>query len=725
MGGEKVAIVAALLSLPFCSHAAFMRVPQDHPTLQAAIDSAQEGDEIILSSGRHCGAFLDKRLTIKGEGQDVTLGPWETLRGFLNDKPLAAGGRAVIIGCPHPAPVHPLGVRNGIWISSPKASGSVIKNLVFDGAGVSNSNTEPLAGAIFQRCLPARDTSDFSLINQKVNDMTIEHNTILGTMQAITNNGGDRWNIHHNHIQNISAFDCATGAQLCAGGIGIIARMNPGEVPLGESRSRPANNIISHNKITGIIPDTLKAFSYGGIVLVNADRSTVEHNSIAIPDNPRTPAAGIAVSLIHFELGLPGSQNNTIINNDARDSEIALLVDSQDFSGLTLRGHLGLNLIGDEAKTIKNRGIKTLDEFGPLDLSQASVPQDGQNPHSSASPKLSAQDMERMKAALLSLPIREETKERLLKSLDSLALGSHLPAPAKPFSLSVPATETFALLAQILTVDRSVALGNFSQGIKEPSSETLLTFDAAPGAIVDQFSLELPIPGGFNREQCFLKRLPSGALWQRHEFTIDRGEINLYLQGINDTYVVNIASVIRCTPELESGFGAPLAMPGNYEQWMLYPGPGDPALALAFISFPLKPAPPEEQVVFFHHDILAAQKLHMADITVGQPVPTMLEITLNPAELLPETQTQVMVLAKENNNPKQGLKVNLSAQAVAVSGGQSMAIISALDPRAPFLAPPAAPILTDNACLTTGPQPSEALRLSLHRLQTLNLFPGV
>lgn len=331
------------MALPFSTLAlaATLKVPQDHPSLQSAIDAAQDGDEIRLGPGRHCGAFLEKRLVIRGEGE------------------------AVIKACPE-GPTHPLGVAAGIWLSSAAASGSVISHLTFDGAGISNTNLSPLGLAIFSRALPARDTVDYSGINVKINNITIEHNTILGTAQPITNTGGDNWVIHHNSIEGFSALDCATGAMICAGGLGIEIRMNWDLVPTGQNRSRPANTIISHNKITGLIPDTLTAFSFAGILLMSADYTNVENNSVSIPDNPKTDAAGVGIWVDSFccdQSYLPNSHHNTIINNDGRGSEYTLVVNPGNANQLTLRGNLGVNLIEDQISRVKNRSIATLRRF--------------------------------------------------------------------------------------------------------------------------------------------------------------------------------------------------------------------------------------------------------------------------------------------------------------------------------------------------------------------------
>jgi hypothetical protein len=84
------------------------------------------------------------------------------------------------------------------------ASGTHIRGFVFDGQGVSNANLAPLSFGVFARF---------------ANDVRVERNRFVGTVQAITNTGGDRWRITHNRIEQLTLFDCTVR---CSGGDGII-----------------------------------------------------------------------------------------------------------------------------------------------------------------------------------------------------------------------------------------------------------------------------------------------------------------------------------------------------------------------------------------------------------------------------------------------------------------------------------------------------------------------
>ena len=58
-----------------------LRVPQDYPTIQAAIDAADPEDEILISPGSYeGGVFVDKDLTLRGEGEVILTG------GFVPDE---------------------------------------------------------------------------------------------------------------------------------------------------------------------------------------------------------------------------------------------------------------------------------------------------------------------------------------------------------------------------------------------------------------------------------------------------------------------------------------------------------------------------------------------------------------------------------------------------------------------------------------------------------------
>jgi len=64
---------------------------------------------------------------------------------------------------------------------------------------------------------------------------------------------------------------------------------------------------------------------------------------------------------------LPGARDTVVVDNDGRDSEIALSVEGDggaNTEGMVLRGNFGVNLIEDDpAATVRNRSVHTLEEF--------------------------------------------------------------------------------------------------------------------------------------------------------------------------------------------------------------------------------------------------------------------------------------------------------------------------------------------------------------------------
>ena len=66
-------LLAPLLLTTGASIGATLRVPQDYSTIQAAIESASPGDEVVISPGTYeGGVFVDKDLTLRGESE-ITL----------------------------------------------------------------------------------------------------------------------------------------------------------------------------------------------------------------------------------------------------------------------------------------------------------------------------------------------------------------------------------------------------------------------------------------------------------------------------------------------------------------------------------------------------------------------------------------------------------------------------------------------------------------------------
>ena len=163
------------------------RVPERYRTIQAAVDASNAGDVVDVAPGSFCGATVTTALTFLGHG------------------------RATIEGCPE-SPTVSDELRVGFYLpgadGASAASGTRIEGFTFDGRGIAEDNLDPLAVGVFARF---------------ADDVHVEDNVFLGTVQAITNTAGDGWFVAHNRIEGLTLFDC-TGA-LCAGGDGIVIQL--------------------------------------------------------------------------------------------------------------------------------------------------------------------------------------------------------------------------------------------------------------------------------------------------------------------------------------------------------------------------------------------------------------------------------------------------------------------------------------------------------------------
>ena len=293
--GSCIAVLSATVA-----HAATLRVPAQYPTIQTAVDAAAPGDRIRVSRGRYCGATLTKPVLLEGRG------------------------RPRIIGCAT-SPSIATSLRVGFFLPGAQgmnpASGSRIRGFVFDGRGVSNTNLTPLAFGVFARF---------------ASDVVVERNRFDGTVQAITSTAGDRWRIQNNRIRQLTVLDC-TG--YCTGGDGIVLGIGRGELaaPGGEAvaLNRSEDNIILRNRIEGTPPDGFSAFSMAGVLMLSADHTTLLSNKLSLRDNPAADATGqgILVSNTCCGLGttfLPGSRFTTLAFNDARQSEVGIVVEGSD-----------------------------------------------------------------------------------------------------------------------------------------------------------------------------------------------------------------------------------------------------------------------------------------------------------------------------------------------------------------------------------------------------------
>jgi hypothetical protein len=285
--------------VPEHEHDRVLRVPQQYATIQGAVDAASDGDHIVVSRGRFCGATLTKRVSVTGKHG------------------------ATIVGCDAPVTG---AFRIGFFLPDARASGSSIRGFRFDGRGVSNANLSPIGAGILAR---------------SADEVTVLDNDFDGTFQAVTNTDGSGWKVLFNRVEHLTALTCDGG---CAGGDGIVFQQR-----LVLDR-RPRGNVAAFNRVQGDIPDGLNEFSMTGVFVLGQSRSRVAGNTFKIPHNPAAAAQGVGVLVSDHccaAVVVSTSVRTDVLFNDGRRSELVLRVDPDAQGG---DGNL------DGARIFGNRG---------------------------------------------------------------------------------------------------------------------------------------------------------------------------------------------------------------------------------------------------------------------------------------------------------------------------------------------------------------------------------
>jgi hypothetical protein len=306
------ALFAVLFSGPAsASPNAVHRVPEDFPSIQAAVNAASAGDEISVRAGSWCGATITKRVKLVGRSAAVT-----------------------IVGCAAPVLFDVL--RVGFFLPDGTASGTVVRNFNFNGLGVSNQNFDPLALAVFGR---------------QADDVVIAHNRVAGTVQAFTNTGGSGWSVSHNVVRGLTAFTCGDGGR-CGGGDAIVFQQRDVTQP------RATRNLAVRNDIQGRIPDGLDEFSMVGVLALGQDGAVALANKLAIPANPDAEGDGQGVVVSDHCCGLEvpfhTSINSIVVANDGRQSEFAVVIEREldggtgNSQGALVLANLGVVLINPD-----------------------------------------------------------------------------------------------------------------------------------------------------------------------------------------------------------------------------------------------------------------------------------------------------------------------------------------------------------------------------------------
>ncbi len=300
--------------------AAVLRVPGDASNIKDAVAIANPGDTIEVGAGRWCGAYITKRVDLVGRDGAVIA---STQDGASCDKP----------------PMVSI-FRVGLYLSSPEASGTTIRHFTFDGIGAQGTDGSAIhLGVYTGKDLPA-----------KVDDVRVEHNTFLGTIQAISNWGGDNWVIRHNRIEGLTANEAN-------GGVGILVSARNG----GGQTFRPKGTSVSHNHVEGEVPATRLAAGawFAGVRVASADETEVTHNVVRLeaPEGQTVPNTGVGV-LVTNGVG-DGSRSSTVMLNVGQKSEYVVVVTGPKGSNQPsfVRQNVGRTLLeGEESSTAGGPG---------------------------------------------------------------------------------------------------------------------------------------------------------------------------------------------------------------------------------------------------------------------------------------------------------------------------------------------------------------------------------
>lgn len=307
-------------------------IPGDFGTIQEAIDDegVSPGDVILVSPGEHYGATVTKAVEIKGQDGAV-----------INSGPQAVGSYMV-----------------GLYFPGEGAgSGAKISHLRFE-------------------------TVELAVYSRGADEVTVEHCTIINSLQGVSNWHGTRWAISYNDI-----LDLHTN---CGGGIGILVASRNGTVS--------NDNVISHNKITGTLHVTEGdcgtyngcgiavcadfRYSYTGAVAITGNR-LVNNKISLVSDNPGPPGADpippgcVPVTAIELselvDEGEPWPDphvvfGNLVSFNDLRGTLDKIKLSPEDLGALNdISGNLG----EDKGKGKGKEGTKIKD--GELEGSDGSL----------------------------------------------------------------------------------------------------------------------------------------------------------------------------------------------------------------------------------------------------------------------------------------------------------------------------------------------------------------
>jgi hypothetical protein len=255
---KKVALVVlCVLALAVCVSAKTIHVPRNYATIQGAIDAANPGDKIMVAKGEWYGATVGKRVEIKGERGAV-----------INDGPL------------HPG----YGLLMGFSLR-PGASGTKISDLAFLGDGTP-------------------DMIALAIVSMRVDNVTVEHNTLIMCNQGISNWEGSGWKIKQNQILGIWNMEGY-------GGIGVFLGSYTGELPANE-------NEVGNNKIEADLNEDpygaagIGVWSYAENVEAGVRNNKVNCNGVSVKGEN-----GVGLEIMDLS-----GQGNVVTNNTLEKNDL-------------------------------------------------------------------------------------------------------------------------------------------------------------------------------------------------------------------------------------------------------------------------------------------------------------------------------------------------------------------------------------------------------------------
>jgi hypothetical protein len=203
-------------------------------TIQAGIDNAAPGDVVAVKAGTYAGAVVNKAVHLRARGKvTIDTGPF----------------------------THPGALRGGfIFEAGGAGSGASIEKFTF--AGTIQTGFGPDDGKL-----------DFAIFSRGADGVSVQHNSIVNTLQGITNWNGVDWDIAHNTLVDLWT--------ICGGGIGILVGGFDGSAITGHR--------VAHNTVKGTVrvsPGDCGGYDATGITLYadfrfgRAGASTVSDNVI-------------------------------------------------------------------------------------------------------------------------------------------------------------------------------------------------------------------------------------------------------------------------------------------------------------------------------------------------------------------------------------------------------------------------------------------------------------